>query len=248
MTALTEKTINFFITKYQDKGVLTEEHLRELITEVHTQAANDNRKRKPLAEVVKNHLTANKEFEDRVDFYNTVVRNTLNKLPVGIHETVPLIPKNAKLVTFSRVNKDDGKTYTYSVDKFLSGELTLEKDDILWFRYPVIKTREIRRGSPFPYIAEEPVSIPASHLWNDPVEVAQFVRKTVAEEIQKNLAATTSSIEENFNKVKDEFDKVQLDLDKNRENTEKVLLKQKAVIVLREQRKLKRKARKSEKE
>jgi hypothetical protein len=238
MTALTEKTINHFVAKLQT-GDLTEEQLRELITEVHTQAVNTP-KRKTLTEVLHNSLKHDATLQERIDFYNEVTVNTLRKLPMFNSVDIPKIPKDAKLYGVTRTDAVSGRVNTHGVVALEKGTDTIKYDDIIVFSYQVAKLTDGAR--PRVHVTTERVSVPAAHLWNDPVAIAQHVRKVAAERINSDGDEFVQVAEEALAKAKTSYENEEARVTKAKEEIAASKAKQAAVVKLREARKAKSKA------
>lgn len=214
MSNLNQKAINHFVTKYAGK-VLDASTVQNLINEISTTTLNiENKKNKKI-----NFFTAFDkmalELQERLDFYNFVVRNTIQKF--HNHGTVfnsgdLIFPKDAKFVGFSRW--DEEKQFSFNItDAIRSGEKTLDSEDFVLFRVPDVNNHNRSGKLIYATPTTKIVKIKVEFLLNDPIVIAQHVRKTINERIEEGYKFNLENAQQSIDEVQNEIAKKQAILD-----------------------------------
>lgn len=214
MSNLNQKAINHFVTKYAGK-VLDASTVEDLIKEISTTTLNiESKKSKKI-----NFFTAFDkmavELQERLDFYNFVVRNTIQKF--HNHGTVfnsgdLIFPKDAKFVGFSRW--DEEKQFSFNItDAIRSGEKTLTSEDFVLFRIPDVTNHNRAGKLIYATPTTKIVKIKVEFLLNDPIVIAQYVRKTINERIEEGYKFNLDTAQQSVDEIQTEINKKQARLD-----------------------------------
>lgn len=208
MSNLNQKAINHFITKYAGK-VLDEQTVKNLVNEISTTTLNIEAKKSKKINFFNAADNMTVLLQERLDFYNYVVRNTKakfhNQTALFSAEDV-IFPKDGKFVGFSRV--EDETEFSHNItDAIRKGEKTLTPEDYVLFRIPDI-FNHMRAGKiAYSTATTKIVKIKVKFLLNDPIVIAQHVRKII-----------TGRIEEGIQHIREEAEKA---VEESRTNLEK---------------------------
>lgn len=215
MSNLNKKAIQYLTTKY-NMANLDETSLQNFFNEVEEISARIPRKERLKHDFL--HLTGTTGWEQRVNFYNQVVKNVTSK--IGNYVENVIVPDNAKVVGLK--NEATGKMYLLS-DLTLDNFPEIDDKTVVVFSYEVaVMSQNYRFKNQSPVISKKHISVPYIFFRNDPITVAVHIRNLVTEQIDKNVKLDVTESSKRVDELRNQLERAEQMVQENVVRSEKI--------------------------